>query len=245
MEPQFISTPSTNPLLQDHLISGPSRIEQARTRTRTHTRTLRCSIRHLFLSSVSSIAAHGWQRYCPSLVTLPSRSLSNMFSSLTTKLALKKAGLSSDMLDFSGPARPPPNKLRKKPPSQLDNDDDNAGWSGWMSVKSLPLSVQPWLSPPPPPVHVARVPGIGDKAPQDNEKKLVVGGGRRVLLVFLRCVGCACMSPHPISTFPRFLPFEAEREPNMHVSSRLTNNPQLPRRRFSISAPSLTATARL
>ncbi|KAH6980920.1 hypothetical protein BKA56DRAFT_586166 [Ilyonectria sp. MPI-CAGE-AT-0026] len=114
-----------------------------------------------------------------------------MFSSLTTKLALKKAGLSSDMLDFSGPARPPPNKLRKKPPSQLDNDDDNAGWSGWMSVKSLPLSVQPWLNPPPPPVHVARVPGIGDKAPQDIEKKLVVGGGRRVLLVFLRCVGCA------------------------------------------------------
>lgn len=168
-----------------------------------------------------------------------------MFSSLTTKLALKKAGLSSDMLDFSGPARPPPNKLRKKPPSQLDNDDDNAGWSGWMSVKSLPLSVQPWLSPPPPPVHVARVPGIGDKAPQDIEKKLVVGGGRRVLLVFLRCVGCACMSPHPISTFPSFLPFEAEREPNLRVSSRLTNNPQSPRRRFSISAPSLTATVML
>ncbi|KAH7161214.1 hypothetical protein EDB81DRAFT_755788 [Dactylonectria macrodidyma] len=116
-----------------------------------------------------------------------------MFSSLTTKLALKKAGLPSDILDFSsGPAREP-NKLRKKPPSNLDDQDGDNGtsWSGWMSVKSLPLSVQPWLSPTPPPVDVSRVPGIGDKAPLDPQKRIVFAGGRRVLLVFLRCVGCA------------------------------------------------------
>ncbi|KAK7433315.1 hypothetical protein QQZ08_000254 [Neonectria magnoliae] len=115
-----------------------------------------------------------------------------MFSSLTTKLALKKAGIPSDILDFSGPARQP-NKLRKKPPGHVDSADDDAGggWGGWMSVKSLPLSVQPWLNPPPPPVDVDRVPGIGDKAPLDAGRQIVFGGGRRVLLVFLRCVGCA------------------------------------------------------
>ncbi|KAH6885270.1 hypothetical protein B0T10DRAFT_492317 [Thelonectria olida] len=114
-----------------------------------------------------------------------------MLSSLTTKLALKKVGLSSDTLDFSGPARPP-NKLRKKPPLPSSEGDDEASWSGWMSVKSLPLSVQPWLSPPPPAVDVAtRSPGIGDKAPLDPKRDVVFGAGRRVLLVFLRCVGCA------------------------------------------------------
>lgn len=61
-----------------------------------------------------------------------------------------------------------------------------------MSVKSLPLTAQAWLSPPPPSVAIARVPGIGDKAPVDKSKKIVFGEKRRILLVFLRCVGCAC-----------------------------------------------------
>jgi hypothetical protein len=115
------------------------------------------------------------------------------------------------MLDFSGPARPP-NKLRKKPPPLASDDEANDGnWSGWMSVKSLPLSVQPWLNPPPPAVDVAtRSPGIGDKAPLDPKRDVDFGGGRRVLLVFLRCVGCACKSPRPfpVSFFVYFfLPF--------------------------------------
>lgn len=63
-----------------------------------------------------------------------------------------------------------------------------------MSVRSLPLTVQPWLTPPPAAVSVGRVPGIGDKAPIDRTQKLGVGGGKRTLLVFLRCVGCACKS---------------------------------------------------
>lgn len=115
-----------------------------------------------------------------------------MLSSLTTKLALKKAGLSSDLLDPSGPARTP-NKLRKPPPGPAEDSDSDGSWSGWMSVKSLPLSVQPWLTPSPPAVDVApRTPGIGDKAPADAKRLVELGGGRRVLLVFLRCVGCAC-----------------------------------------------------
>ncbi|KAI5467940.1 hypothetical protein BGZ63DRAFT_372555 [Mariannaea sp. PMI_226] len=115
-----------------------------------------------------------------------------MLSSFTTKLALKKAGLPSDILDFSGPARTP-NKLKKSPPGPEEiNDTNESSWGSWLSVKSLPLSVQPWLNPPPPPVKVAsHSPGIGEKAPLDPKGDLVFAGGRRVLLVFLRCVGCA------------------------------------------------------
>lgn len=117
-----------------------------------------------------------------------------MFSSLTTKIALKKVGLPSDILNFSGPntSSTSPNKLRKRQPESIDQDEGNGGWSNWMSVKALPLTAQAWLSPPPPPIAIARIPGIGDKAPVDKNRKVVFGGGKRILLVFLRCVGCAC-----------------------------------------------------
>ncbi|KAF5663913.1 tsa antioxidant enzyme [Fusarium denticulatum] len=70
-----------------------------------------------------------------------------MLSSFTTKLALKKAGIPSDVFDFSEKKREP-NKLRKNPPVDIDNETDS-GWTSWMSVRSLPLTVQPWLTPPP------------------------------------------------------------------------------------------------
>ncbi|KAH7265992.1 hypothetical protein FSOLCH5_013090 [Fusarium solani] len=107
-----------------------------------------------------------------------------MLSSLTTKLALKKAGIPSDILDF----QQQPEKSSK---SNQDDQQPPQSWGSWMSIRSLPLTVQPWLSPPPPSVAVGRVPGIGDKAPVDRERRIVLGGRRRTLLVFLRCVGCA------------------------------------------------------
>ncbi|CAF3573889.1 unnamed protein product [Fusarium graminearum] len=113
-----------------------------------------------------------------------------MLSSFTTKLALKKAGIPSDILSFPTEKREP-NKLRKNPPNPSDSDADSS-WSSWMSVRSLPLTVQPWLTPPPAAVSVGRVPGIGDKAPVDKTQKLRLG--RRTLVVFLRCVGCASVS---------------------------------------------------
>ncbi|QGI76721.1 hypothetical protein CEK25_001627 [Fusarium fujikuroi] len=95
-----------------------------------------------------------------------------MLSSFTTKLALKKAGIPSDVFDFSEKKREP-NKLRKNPPADLDNETDS-GWTSWMSVRSLPLTVQPWLTPPPAAVAKGRLPGIGDKAPVDKTGKLRV-----------------------------------------------------------------------
>ncbi|KAI2611846.1 hypothetical protein GGR54DRAFT_643294 [Hypoxylon sp. NC1633] len=109
-----------------------------------------------------------------------------MFSSLTTKLAMKKVGLSSDALDFSSP------KSNDGSVPGLDElEESNSGWPAWMSTKKLPLTAQAWLSPVPPPVPVAECPKPGDLAPLDRDRQLTFGGGKPVIVLFLRCVGCA------------------------------------------------------
>ncbi|PKS09450.1 hypothetical protein jhhlp_004066 [Lomentospora prolificans] len=117
-----------------------------------------------------------------------------MFSGLATKLALKKVGLSADTFNFSSPATDPPPKESKNNRDlnpDRDADEESSPWPAWMTVKSLPLTVQPWLAPPPPPIPLAALPKIGDQAPLDRDRKVTIGGGRCVLIVFLRCVGCA------------------------------------------------------
>ncbi|EHK47709.1 hypothetical protein TRIATDRAFT_184941, partial [Trichoderma atroviride IMI 206040] len=108
-----------------------------------------------------------------------------MISSLTTKIALRKVGLSNTSLDFSSLTSP------SSPKNASSNSDNNNNWSSWMTPKSLPLKVHPWFSPPPPPVKVAPVPRIGDVAPQDRQRRLELGRRNKCLVVFLRCVGCA------------------------------------------------------
>ncbi len=118
-----------------------------------------------------------------------------MFSSLATKLALKKVGLSADTFNFSSPESKSSTKDRRADSNDLRDDDEEgsgSAWPAWMTVKSLPLTVQPWLAPPPPPIPLGELPKMGDQAPLDRDRKLTVGGGRCVLVVFLRCVGCAC-----------------------------------------------------
>lgn len=114
-----------------------------------------------------------------------------MFSSLTTKLALRKVGIKSDTFDFA--AAPPPSKNDKAAAADADEAAAAAWPPAWMSMKSLPLTAQAWLSPVPPPVPVAaECPKIGDLAPLDRDRQLVFGGGKRIVVLFLRCVGCAC-----------------------------------------------------
>ncbi|KAK0737392.1 hypothetical protein B0T21DRAFT_383375 [Apiosordaria backusii] len=128
-----------------------------------------------------------------------------MFSGLAQKAALKKIGLPSDTFSqisnaFNGDTspRPPPNKLKKSPPTNNNPNDtsNNDNSKSWFSVSSLPLTVQPWFSPPPPPIPVSTPPKIGDLAPTDPDRVLSSqlgssGGNRKTIVVFLRCVGCA------------------------------------------------------
>lgn len=121
-------------------------------------------------------------------------------SNLTTKLALKKLGIPSNAFDnisnpFAGNNK---NSSKSRPTDgsnpgldETDDKEDGKNWPAWMQIKNLPLTVQPWLTPAPPPVPVAEPPKVGDLAPLDREGRLVLGQGKRTLVVFLRCVGCA------------------------------------------------------
>jgi len=132
--------------------------------------------------------------------------LETMFSGLATKVALKKVGLPSNSLSlpklpdlpnlpWSG-SDSPKKPARSSSPSlgEGDKDEKPSNWPAWMTVKNLPLTVQPWLTPVPPPIPVARPPRIGEPAPLDRDRELTFGGGKKVIVIFLRCVGCACMS---------------------------------------------------
>jgi hypothetical protein len=111
-----------------------------------------------------------------------------MLSSFTTKLALRKVGIKSDTFDFSSK----PAKSTNGSQPGLDDEESSSGWPAWMSPKKLPLTAQAWLAPVPPPIPVAECPKIGDLAPLDRDRQLTFGGGRRVVVLFMRCVGCAC-----------------------------------------------------
>ncbi|KAJ3563787.1 hypothetical protein NPX13_g8078 [Xylaria arbuscula] len=114
-----------------------------------------------------------------------------MLSNLTAKLAMRKVGLSSDALDFSStPSKPSKNDPRSKIDDEYDSN--GSGWPAWMTTKKLPLTAQAWLSPVPPPVPIAsECPKPGDLAPLDRDRQLEFGRGQPVIVLFLRCVGCA------------------------------------------------------
>ncbi|KAI0551400.1 hypothetical protein F4679DRAFT_138049 [Xylaria curta] len=115
-----------------------------------------------------------------------------MFSSLTTKLAMKKAGLSSDAFDFSKSSSSSSAKNGAGGPLDSADDSNSSGWAAWMSTRKLPLTAQAWLSPVPPAVPIAaECPKPGDLAPLDRDRQLAFGSGRPVIVLFLRCVGCA------------------------------------------------------
>ncbi|KAK9419402.1 hypothetical protein SUNI508_07377 [Seiridium unicorne] len=113
-----------------------------------------------------------------------------MLSSLTTKLALRKAGIKSDTFDFSSPT-PKASKANGDKSGFDDDESASGGWPAWMSTRKLPLTAQAWLSPIPPPVPVGDCPKAGDLAPLDRDRQLTFGGGRKVVVLFMRCVGCA------------------------------------------------------
>lgn len=124
---------------------------------------------------------------------------------------MKKMGIPSDLTKaspFGGDAAPK-DKKGVNGQSYMDLDDEDkaantSAWPKWMSVKNLPLTVQPWFSPVPPPVPVAAAcPQVGEPAPVDTDRKLMLGGdGKKVIVVFLRCVGCACKLKPPYLSNP-------------------------------------------
>ncbi|TVY25713.1 hypothetical protein LHYA1_G006548 [Lachnellula hyalina] len=101
-----------------------------------------------------------------------------MFSKLTAKIALRKAGIPSNALSF------PESKPASKDP------DAPAPFANPFANLSVPKSWQSWATPPPPPIELRAAPVIGSNAPSSAKLRLPVADGRPAVVVFLRHCGC-------------------------------------------------------
>jgi len=141
--------------------------------------------------SVSCVTTRQAQKVSPSPVFLPFSHLIHptikMFAKLTTKIALRKAGIPSNALsmpEFQGSKDP--------------NASPFANVSNPFANLSVPNVLKSWATPPPPPIEIAPVPVLSTRAPETNRLRLPVLDGRPSVVVFLRHCGCPCMSPeHP------------------------------------------------
>ena len=113
-----------------------------------------------------------------------------MLAKLTTKIALRKAGIPS-----SGLAMPDV--------SALTGSGGRDGTGGALSTFAnpfanlqVPVALKSWQNPMPPPVEVAPPPLIDTRAPTCPKLALPVANGTRrpCIVVFLRHCGCPCES---------------------------------------------------
>jgi hypothetical protein len=107
-----------------------------------------------------------------------------MLSKLSTKLALRKAGISSKDLSFPD--------YESKSGSKDSNAQDSPFANPFANL-TLPKSLISWQTPPPPPVEVAATPILGTRAPTSSKLRLPIGDGRSTIVIFLRHCGCPCM----------------------------------------------------
>ncbi|CAG8975494.1 hypothetical protein HYALB_00004813 [Hymenoscyphus albidus] len=107
-----------------------------------------------------------------------------MFAKLTTKIAMRKAGIPSNT--FSMP----------ETKSGSNSKDGGVGNAALLPVNnpfanlSVPKSWQSWATPAPAPVEVAAPPVIGTKAPGNATLRVPGNDGRPSVVVFLRHAGC-------------------------------------------------------
>jgi hypothetical protein len=107
-----------------------------------------------------------------------------MFAKLTTKIALRKAGIPSNALsmpEFEGSKDP----NATSPFANVSNPFANL---------TVPNALKSWATPPPPPIEIAPAPVLGTKAPASNKLRLPALDGRPSVVVFLRHCGCPCTS---------------------------------------------------
>ncbi|KAH8761918.1 hypothetical protein BGZ57DRAFT_576851 [Hyaloscypha finlandica] len=103
-----------------------------------------------------------------------------MFAKLTTKIALRKAGIPSNALsmpEFEGSKDP----NATSPFANVSNPFANL---------TVPNALKSWATPPPPPIEIAPAPVLGTRAPASSKLRLPALDGRPSVVVFLRHCGC-------------------------------------------------------
>lgn len=133
---------------------------------------------------------------------------STMFAKLTTKIALRKAGIPSSFSvpTFSTTTDSPTNPQTHKKASSEDNI--LLPFTNPFKDVTIPAVWNTWATPPPPPVEVrSERPSVGSNALQlgsETRGKLGLGDGRECLVVFLRWCGCPCKYTFVILLLPVF-----------------------------------------
>jgi len=133
-----------------------------------------------------------------------------MFSKLTTKIALRKVGLSSDVFSLPNSAPSFNNNPNGKDVNLKDaNSASPSAFSNPFATLTVPKSWQSWQTPPPPQVEIADSPVWGTRAPSSAKLRLPAADGRPTVVVFLRHCGC----PFAEKTF-----LELRRLANKHIN---------------------------
>lgn len=120
-----------------------------------------------------------------------------MFAKLTTKMALKKAGLPTNlsMPSYTYDTANTSSKAAKNGEQQQQAGDNGTimmPFANPFANVSIPPVWNTWGTPAPPPREVAKVrPAVGGRAPT-SAGKVRVGEGRECVVVFLRWCGCPC-----------------------------------------------------
>ncbi|KAE8454519.1 hypothetical protein EG329_000142 [Mollisiaceae sp. DMI_Dod_QoI] len=122
-----------------------------------------------------------------------------MFTKLTTKIALRKAGIPSNTFSFPDTSSPSSSK-----------DGSTSPFAGaanaWQNLQ-VPKALKSWTTPPPPAIEVAPAPVWGTRAPrcegENGRGKLELPplDGRPSVVVFLRHTGCPLPSSVAEKTF--------------------------------------------
>ncbi|KAL9108597.1 MAG: hypothetical protein Q9227_006683 [Pyrenula ochraceoflavens] len=128
-----------------------------------------------------------------------------MLSKLSTKIALKKAGLGDLSLpsNFSLPSFPSSyttsnntttsnSRSNSSKPSNATSTSQSSYSNPFSSLTlTLPKSLSSWQTPTPPPIPIAPSPLLGKRAPISSEKlRMPSPDGRPTIILFLRHVGC-------------------------------------------------------
>lgn len=119
-----------------------------------------------------------------------------MFSSLGTKIALRKAGLGNVKLpktdDLFGSGN------TKKGNTNGADGGDTGFANPFANVQwGVPKALQSWTTPPPPQTPVRKPPNIGDRAQTHTKLQFPTADGRPTILLFLRFCGCPCEYSFP------------------------------------------------
>jgi hypothetical protein len=118
-----------------------------------------------------------------------------MFAKLTTKIALRKAGVPSS---FSVPTFSTATDNSNPQTHKKASSEDNIllPFTNPFKDVTIPAVWNTWATPPPPPVEVrCERPSVGSNVLQlgsETRGKLGLGDGRECLVVFLRWCGCPC-----------------------------------------------------